>query len=336
MSLILDALKKSEAERNRGLPPGLYAHHRTPKRTRRTPWVAGAGAVLLVAGLSGGWLMLARGRTVPAVPANTLANVDRTDVVAGFAPADSAAPQVDNGAVNFAQTGTMSNEARSLGGLSGDGRGMSVSGGGLPVPKRAGLFTPTLTPQPTLVQAPAADKPPVSAAPPAAAQSVAAAPVAPKPPQIAAVPVAPPPTVAMVAEPVKPEPVAVPTPAAVAVVPAPAPAVPAPAAAAPAPAPPVVEPIAVIAEPAPPAKPEEVLPMVFQLPYATRKDLPKLEMSMHVYSPIRAERFVVLNGKRLTLDMPPPGPDLALLEILSDGAVFEFRGQRFVLPRQTY
>ena len=49
MSLILDALKKSEAERRRGQPPSLHAQFGAPRRTRRTPWVAGAGAVLLQA-----------------------------------------------------------------------------------------------------------------------------------------------------------------------------------------------------------------------------------------------------------------------------------------------
>jgi general secretion pathway protein B len=84
------------------------------------------------------------------------------------------------------------------------------------------------------------------------------------------------------------------------------------------------------------SKPEEVLPVLFQLPYATRKDMPKLELSMHVFSPDPGERFIVLNGKRFTLETAAPGPDLTLLDIVADGAVFEYRGQRFLLPRQIY
>jgi hypothetical protein len=57
---------------------------------------------------------------------------------------------------------------------------------------------------------------------------------------------------------------------------------------------------------------------------------------MHVFSPEPSERFIVLNGKRFTLETPAPGPELTLLDIVADGAVFEFRGQRFLLPRQTY
>ena len=44
----------------------------------------------------------------------------------------------------------------------------------------------------------------------------------------------------------------------------------------------------------------------------------------------------VTNDLRYTLETPAPGPDLNLLEIVADGAVMEFRGQRFLLPRQNY
>ena len=110
--------------------------------------------------------------------------------------------------------------------------------------------------------------------------------------------------------------------------------------------PPPADPVAAVSIPAAtapaelappsPGAPAEVLPLMYQLPYATRKDLPKLELTMHVFSPIPEERFIVLNGKRYTLETPAPGPDLNLLEIVADGAVMEFRGQRFLLPRQNY
>lgn len=316
MSLILDALKKSEAERRRGQPPSLHAQFGAPRRTRRTPWVAGAGAVLLVAGLSGGWMWLARDRGSGAVASG--AQLAASDTQGAAQPTTVAAVEPTMTAASPALIATAeappaaaSHAAgeSAFGGVSGDGNGGSVSGGGLPVPQRAGLYTPTATlPPPTTVAAPPPVSPPAAQAPP---------------PQSPPPPVAP--AVAATHDSVKPEPAPV-------------------AAANPPTVAPMVEPaapsiaIATAAAPpsADPARPEEVLPTIYQLPYTTRKDLPKLELSMHVYSPVPAERFVVLNGKRFMLDSPAPGPELTLVDIVTDGAVLEFRGQRFLLPRQSY
>lgn len=306
MSLILDALKKSEAERQRGQPPTLYAHFNAPRRVRRTPWVAGAGAVLLAAGLAGSGLWLARGRAgdgaesagSPIAQAGTPTTQETPDLAAAVQPVvlgETAMPPAAAAAADTAPAAVKVEPAREkvFGGVAGTGDGGTVSGGGLPVPQRAMLYTPSATPVPES----AANDPAPGAVPPPAPE----------------------------------------TPVAVA---APAPAEqPAPD------QPPSIQPPPAVVDHGPsgptgievaPSKPEEVLPVVFQLPYATRKDLPKLELSMHVFSPEPAERFIVLNGKRFTLETPAPGPELTLLDIVADGAVFEFRGQRFLLPRQTY
>lgn len=317
MSLILDALKKSEAERQRGMPPTLHAHFSAPRRARRTPWVAGAGAVLLVAGLAGSGLWLARGR-VDAGPqgaegqlasagttmlddqARAAANPPSPALAQSLAAADGLPDEAAVAMVPVAAPPPAAAES-AFGGVAGDGAGGTVSGGGLPLPQRAMLYTPTVTPAPdsaAVQPAPVATPPvPVDVPAPVATTSTMPAEVAalpPPPPQsspeAAAMPV-------VTADP--------PAPAAVAVA---------------------------VAS----SKPEEVLPNVFQLPYTTRKDLPKLELSMHVFSPDASERFIVLNGKRYTLETPAPGPELSLLDIVADGAVLEFRGQRFLLPRQTY
>lgn len=306
MSLILDALKKSEAERQRGMPPTLHAHFSAPRRARRAPWVAGAGAVLLVAGLAGSWMWLARGRVDAGLdsPEGQVASAGAAMVgedarVANAQPEAMPLPDQASGelpvdtAVNMAPVaaaGTTEIES-AFGGVAGGGAGGTVSGGGLPVPQRAMLYTPTVTPAPETA---AADPAPVAAPPVPAAVP---APVV-DPPGMPAQATAPPP----MPEPPMPVYAAAPATAAVGT----------------------------------PSKPEEVLPNVFQLPYATRKDLPKLELSMHVFSPDASERFIVLNGKRYTLETPAPGPELSLLDIVADGAVLEFRGQRFLLPRQTY
>jgi general secretion pathway protein B len=303
MSLILDALKKSEAERRRGLPPSLHAQFGAPRRARRAPWAAGAGAVLLVAGLTGSWFWLARdpGQSALDANGNNLAegSASPPSVAEAVAPALTAAVQAPSAAdttpagakTNLADASSRPAAESALGGVGGGAAGGSVSGGGLPVPQRAILYTPSAAPMPqTAGAAPppmptTATPPPMPAGPPP--ESVAAATVATTP------------------------------------------------------AGPSSDPGAVAEAPAAPSvavdqRPEEVLPMVYQLPYATRKDLPKLSLSMHVYSPIVSERFIVLNGKRFTMETPAPGPELTLLDIVAEGAVLEFRGQRFLLPTQAY
>ena len=300
MSLILDALKKSEAERRRGLPPNLHAQFDGPRRKRRAPWAAGAGAVLLMAGLGGGALWLSRDATeaTPDNASSMLAGSDQAPAAPATAPTQVASTGAPESAVP-AVAGTTpkaaplprSSEA-AFGGVGGDGNGGTVSGGGLPVPQRAGLFTPTTSPQPMV-----ADEPLATPEPGVAAAGAAAPPL-----------------------------------------PAAAPPIQTPAAA-PATQTAMVKPIEASRAPAldqASAKPEEKLPLMYQLPYGTRKELPKLELTMHVYSPLREERFVVLNGKRFTLDSPAPGPELTLLDIVADGVVLEFRGQRFLLPNQVY
>lgn len=316
MSLILDALKKSESERRRGMPPTLHVQFGSPRRARRTPWAAGAGAVLLAAGLAGGWMWMGRGRDAGEVD---MALMPPPAGTPSAAPGDTATAPVEVpgsqavAAVAAGESGAQAEFSRTadsgIGGVSGNGGGVSVSGGGLPVPQRAALFTPSAVPSgpPTTVAADpttptvAAPEPP---APPVAAPAVATA------------------------EDQKPQ---TSEPAALATAPVETPAMGHGQAEMAAPSVAMVDPPAVA-----PAKPEEKLPDIYQLPYATRKELPKLNLTMHVYSPIAEERFIVLNGKRYTVQSPAPGPELSLLDIVADGAVLEFRGQRFLLPRQTF
>lgn len=326
MSLILDALKKSEAERRRGLPPTLHVQFGSaPRRARRAPWVAGAGAVLLAAGLAGGWMWMARERTgggLDAPGATPLAGSTATPAVASpVAAAESlpegtlAAAQAPGSAPGSTPAFATHASESAFGSVAGGGNGGSVSGGGLPVPERAMLYTPSVNPAPAFANAP----PPAAAPlpPPAAAEAA-------QPGTIAAAA----PAVATASAPATAE-----------LVPPPAAAVELAAASAP---PSLAEAVAHAESPltAPETadwkKPEEALPAIHELPYATRKDLPKLALSMHVYSPEPGESFVVLNGKRYGADTPPPGPELELLSIVADGVVLEYRGQRFLLPRQTF
>lgn len=74
------------------------------------------------------------------------------------------------------------------------------------------------------------------------------------------------------------------------------------------------------------------LPMMFELPLATRKALPALKVTMFVYSEDRSRRFAIIDGKRVN-ENGVMGNDLSLIEIQRDGMVLDFRGSRFLLPR---
>lgn len=83
---------------------------------------------------------------------------------------------------------------------------------------------------------------------------------------------------------------------------------------------------------APPAAAVPTLPTVWDLPYATRKDIPAIELSMHVYSSDPKQRFVVIKGDRHG-EGDEVGADLVLKEIRQDGIVLDYKGQVFFYPR---
>ncbi len=62
-------------------------------------------------------------------------------------------------------------------------------------------------------------------------------------------------------------------------------------------------------------------------------ELPELRIDIHVYSDTAAERFVFINmNKQREQSVLPEGP--VLQEIRPDGVVLEYRGRRFLLPRE--
>jgi general secretion pathway protein B len=320
MSLILDALKKSEEERRRGQPPSLHSPLYLPRRAqRRVPvWAASAGAVVLCAGLAGVWWVQGRpgeeagaaalaeaggdsgkGGTAPSEPVTTVSTAavaDEAPVAVALAPPAMPERFATMPGPAERESLPMSPEqgAAALGGVDGLRPVQRVSGGGSGVPDRSLNFTPTV----------------VVVVPPADAQN----PGVPAPGEL---------------EPKDDV-------AAQAAIPAPA-------------MQPAASPVVVDAAPVAPAVPAVApsparatlelgndVPAVHELAYATRRELPKLDLTMHVYSRLAEERFVVLNGKRYTQATPALGPDLNLVDIVADGVVLEFRGQRFLLPRQTF
>ncbi len=143
------------------------------------------------------------------------------------------------------------------------------------------------------------------------------------------------------AAPAMPAPVpAAPAPIAPTPVPAPAPTAPPPrsepVATAPPPvntAPPPAAPEAIgAATPAPVAEPQPFVPSLSSLAASERTQLPPLKLSMHVFAATPAQRFVILDGRRLG-EGASPAAGLVVEEIRRDGLVLSVNGQRFLLAR---
>jgi general secretion pathway protein B len=94
-------------------------------------------------------------------------------------------------------------------------------------------------------------------------------------------------------------------------------------------APPVVQTPAATPSPAP----SNSIQTIYELDYPTRHDLPKLVLNMHVYNENAARRFVVFNGKRYTEASDAIEGKVWVREIRRDGVVLEYNGVRFLMPR---
>jgi hypothetical protein len=81
-----------------------------------------------------------------------------------------------------------------------------------------------------------------------------------------------------------------------------------------------------------PVPPKLDVPFYYELPFSVRKALPTLRLSMHVFAGDPAQRFVVLNDSRLA-EGDKTSDEVTLREVRRDGAVLEFQGQRFFYPR---
>lgn len=288
MSLILEALKKSEQQRRLGEAPTLGSPVLVARKRRSLLPVF---AILIVGAVAAGWWL---GRE----PASGTGDAP-PDASAGKPPAPDAAVAAK------AHTGTPAPVAAN--------------------PPAAARSHPLQAPpaRPAPNANPATSLPPANRAPVPAPASTPAAPVTQAP-----APAAPP--AAVPAAPANPPAARVPPPAPGASS-APAPSAAAPA---PAPAPSTTSPAAAARTPPPaPARPAEpALPSIWDLPYATRKDLPELQLTMHLYSSDPAERFVVIKGER-HVQGDDLGDGVVLKEIRADGMVLEYKGQRFVYPR---
>jgi len=283
MSLILEALKKSEQQRRLGEAPTFGTPAPLARRRRNLlPLLA----VLIVAALGVGWWL----RHAPPTPA-TNAALPATATAAAPAP-----PPVD-----ATRSAPAAHPAQS-----------PKPAGAKPVVARPSAPLSAATTSAPVLPMPTTDRP--GSVAPLPAMPVASGPGAPHPEQaVASGPGAPHPAGPAIAGPTKPTtpPVNAPVTAA-AKEPAPAPAA---------------------THPAAPAAKAPALLSVWDLPYSTRKDIPEMALTMHVYSDAASDRFVVIKGERHV-----EGDELAdgviLREISPEGMVLEFKGQRFLYPRE--
>jgi general secretion pathway protein B len=294
MSLILEALKKSEQQRRLGEAPTLGSPALASRRRRSVlPLLA---ALIVIALGVGGWLMRTPGTpgsnaplaqtatprpATPAAPTPPAAAPLRRDPVAAKPPGANAGiqPATAQPATSNPATATKPPE------VSVNNRGQPPAHMTLPLGDRPGSVA-QLPPALPDVAGPRATPPPATQKP-----IVSATPAAP-----ATTPVA------------KPEPTPAPVTASTAT----------PAAA---------------AKVAPASKPAEpALPSVWELSYAIRKDLPDLTLTMHVYSDDPQQRFIVIKGER-HIEGDDIGGGLILREIRPGGIVLDLKGTRFTYPR---
>jgi general secretion pathway protein B len=299
MSLILEALKKSETRRRLGEAPDIGTPF-TVKPRRRNPWPLIVIAIAVAAGV--GWWYA---RTVPRPnDANTVVSL----------PSPPAPPAVGKSAADARQTQTPAAKA---------GAAARESAAVQSRPKPDGSVA-----GPAAKPPPRADAGAAGVAAPGGVDAQALRPVT----QHFSLPATPPAAPAT----------ANPNPANVPAAPAQAPisrAIPASVPVAPAPgrpsaeaavAPPAQPPAAATAQPPTSAAP--AVPQYYELAYALRKDIPPFNLSMHVFAPDAAARFIVVDGER-KVEGDTVKEGLVLREVRTDGIILEFRGQRFFYPR---
>ncbi len=288
MSLILEALKKSEQQRRLGEAPTLGSPVVSTRRRRSALPVI---AVLIVVAAGAGWWLTRKPAEPPAAATPVTADKSKPPVAGETKPAQTAAAAQERLKQEAAARRQIQQAKR------GDALGNAKPNAplGLPGTPNQATMPPGRKPgDPLSHTVPGMKAPPQPA--PAGANAT--------PPNTDATAAAPKPGTAT------PPPAAASAPETASATSPPASAK----------APPAAAPDAA------------ALPTIWDLPFATRKDIPALELSMHVYSSDPKQRFVVIKGER-HVEGDEIASDLTLREIRQDGLVLDFKGQKFFFPR---
>lgn len=81
-----------------------------------------------------------------------------------------------------------------------------------------------------------------------------------------------------------------------------------------------------------PAQAGGAIPWLSSLPQTLRSSLPPLAVNIHVYSPDESRRILYINNRPVKQGERIEG-GVVVEEIVHDGVVLQYRGQRFKLPR---
>lgn len=285
MSLILEALKKSERQRQIGHAPTLATPMMTRRRRRSPlPWLV--GAIVIAAG-AGWWLSRDRIVGTPAVPAQSAPAAAKSSRPA--APMTVTPPPKKPGAGAAARAAAPAGPEAKLAEVE---RAVAAAAPQVPAAAPDAAAATTAPAKST----PAAAKSRQAGAGGSDAKASPAAAAGAPLPRTSPTPTGP---VAAPAASAAPPPAATPPPAPVAT-----------------------------AAPSPSAG----LPLLWELPYDRRKDIPKLAMSLQVYSADPASRFAIVNDERHK-EGDTIADGLVLREITPEGLVLEFQGERFLYPR---
>lgn len=303
MSLILEALKKSEAERRAGELPVVLSERAYVPQRERPVWPVFAVFVLLV-GLAGGYVnrsILWPARFPP--PAEEPGMTDQSQALPEGSVAVNGAPEPITAAGDSASASALTPAPSAPTTAVAEPATQSAAS---PAAKPLTANVPAENaPDPALTEAPAATPPaPVDSDPPPSFPTPTASQMAHSDAALAVAPV----------DPTPPPPPS-------------APALPVPEIAPAAPGP--------TQAPAEPVATAESIPEFESLPFATRQAIPALKVSLFVFHQDPNRRFVIVNGARLQ-EGGVVGEETWLREIRQDGAVFEFRGERFLLRRQGF
>ncbi|HEX6833780.1 MAG TPA: general secretion pathway protein GspB [Rudaea sp.] len=313
MSLILEALKKSEAKRRLGEAPDIGTPF-TLARRRSSPLLPLIAFAVLVLGALAWWFLRTPQNAAPAIAAAPSTVVAPKPAAANPAPAPA---PVRSGTFANVNPGTGAAPAR-------------VAPHTMPAKAASNPSAPVAANVPAPANTPA-----TATAPPAAA-ATATPPAAATPAPTAAMPA---PALAMTkpAAPItdnKPVPAAPSKDVPPSTRPADDPLSPEHAGQKKNPPPPDDAAVAK-AEPKKDAPAAPPAPMYYELDYRLRKDLPAMNIAMHVYAKDPAQRFVIINGDHFA-EGDTVKDDLTLKQILPDGLLMEFRGQRFFYPRSSH
>lgn len=290
MSYILDALRRADAERERGAVPGIHAQRfapddpsdaESPARVRPVVWLAAGALVCVLLGGAVVWQLLQSGDEAPT---------SRPRALQGAVTDGAAAPAVPVATPAPAPTPSASTAAG------------PVAAPASPTPAAAArAAAPAPSPKPATTQrasprTAAADRAPTAPEPVAKPPVVADAPPASprrKPPAGNADPATPESTGSTQRSAARP---------------APSPAAPAPARA---------------GEPVPPR-----IYARGELPEEIRRQLPELSIGGSIYSQDRANRFLIINGQ-VFHEGSQPMPGLVLEQIGLKSAVLSFKDYRY-------